>query len=434
LNPQSFKNLIYLAQKLELVMTIAILVIIPTLRAQSRVVEVGISVVIYVYTFAIFIQNWKRIIYAFPKDWVLMTFTLLAVFSILWSASPSDTYSELKFLLRATVVGLYLSVKYTPKELLRLFAGTCFVAIFASCFMSILLPMHGLHNYDGVLVWKGIFTHKQGLGTYMGFSASLFMCRLMDAKSSRWVNWAGTLLSWALIFLSASKTGLIIGLFSVALLPLYKLVRQQGKFRSAMLILALLVLGSGAAFLTMNFETVLVDYLGKDINFNGRLPVWVMSIAKGLERPWFGYGFNGFWTSDVSDIVLFNSWAVRDSSFRERSITFHSHNGFVDLFLQFGFVGMTLFFLSFATFLGRVVKLTLVTRSVDYFWMFQFIGIFLVNNVSESMIILQPGYLWIIYVSLAYASALQTYRMDKKIPARMDAVEPERLLSHSVKP
>jgi exopolysaccharide production protein ExoQ len=196
-------------------------------------------------------------------------------------------------------------------------------------------------------------------------------------------------------------------------LPLYK-ITQQRKHRGLIMVSTLLIFCAVAAVLLFNLETVVVSGFGKDVAFNGRLPVWLIAIAKGLERPWFGYGFYGFWSSDVSDVVIQNvPWVYNDATFRTREILFHSHNGFIELFLQLGLFGMVWYGLSFSMCLKKIIELTLVTRSAESFWMFQFMGIMLIGNLSEAWGVLTPSLFWVLYVALSFSSAIQYDRMQK---------------------
>jgi O-antigen ligase len=305
-----------------------------------------------------------------------------------------------------------------------------------SIFMALFIPAYGLHNYDGALVWKGIFTHKQGLGAYMGLSASIFITHFIDPRSNRWLAGLGLGTAFLLIVLSDSKTGMSLLLLSLVFIPLYQVVKQQGALRTFLLLSALTLFGVIAMTIVMNFQTIVVDYMGKDPELTGRVPLWTLAIAKGMEHPILGFGYNGFWSSDASDIVIFHSWAVRDPYFRDRSILFHAHNGLVDQFLQFGFVGLTLFFLSIFTFLIRVIKLTLINRSAEDFWGFLFIVIFLFNNVTEGRIILYQDYLWIVYVAWAYSTALREQFLDHQnkswLAERRNQIIPSSLSSKSL--
>jgi O-antigen ligase len=417
LNPAVARAIAALLQKIEFIGSLFILVIVPTFQTQPRWIQVSVSALIYVFIFGLTVQYGKRILYALTKDKILLLFTLLAFVSLLWTADPSSTSDQLRFLLRATLFGVYLAVRYPLPQLMNLLSWVFRLTIVLCFVVSLAFPEVGQQDYEGIQAWTGIFTHKQNLGAYMGLATAFFVNRLFAKEGSRWQSIPWLVLAFVLVLFSNSATGLVIALMSVLLMPLYRLIQVKGTFRNVVLIFSLAVLGAIATLVILNFQLIVVDFLGKDPGLTGRIPLWIMSINKGMERPWLGFGYSGFWSSYVSDVVLFNSWAVTDPGFRERLVPFHSHNGYVDLFLQLGFVGLILFVLSFITLMGRIINLLLKTRSIHYFWMMQFAGVFLVNNYSEALNILHQSFLWIIYVALSHITALETYRSRHHQPA-----------------
>ncbi|KAB8321310.1 O-antigen ligase family protein [Tolypothrix campylonemoides VB511288] len=376
-----------------------------------RFVENIISIISYGFLFLIITGRWKRLIYIATAEIYLLILVSVAIASIFWSANLSNTAYQARLLLRPTLFGVYLAMQYTPREQIRLLSWTVGIIMILSLASSLLFPSYGIQEINGTLAWRGIYTHKQLFGRQMGFAVSLFIINIFDKRSNRWVAIIGLSLGFALILLSKSKSGLIIFLFSLVIIPIYNF----NKLRNIrlLLFLTLLLIFSIVSFLvTVNFEYIVVDFLGKDIELNGRLPLWTLAIEKGLEQPWLGYGYRGFWSSDVSDSVLYNSWAVLEEEFRNRTIEFHSHNGFIDLFLELGLIGILIFLLNFFFLIKRVVTLILTTRAIEYFYMLQVAGICWITNISESRLILTSNStLWIIYVTTVLSSAIEYRRV-----------------------
>jgi O-antigen ligase len=157
------------------------------------------------------------------------------------------------------------------------------------------------------------------------------------------------------------------------------------------------------------------------MEFNGRTPIWNLVVKKGLEKPFFGYGYHGFWSSDAGDYVLARTWLgdydepgkIVDSGKKKAGGI--AHNGFLDLFVQLGFVGLILFTLNLIMLSARVFLLLFTTRSIEYFWIIIFIGINLVTNISDSLTILESNNIfWIVYVAVAMTTALELSRLRRK--------------------
>jgi exopolysaccharide production protein ExoQ len=414
MNEQNIKVITLLTRKIEIGLTIYGMLYFAAIDVPDQYVKLDqiLSLIVYGFVCFVTVTGWKRIVYAATKDPLLTIFIAIACLSVMWSANPSATWDQTKFLLRATFFGIYLATRYSLKELIQLLAWTMGIAMFFSFLAGVLFPGYSTHLGGS---WKGAFAHKQSLGAMMGFAASIFLSQFLSGRLLQKRNALVAYgLAFVLVILSKSQTGLLIFLLSLVTLPLYK-ITQQRKHRGLIMVSTLLIFCAVAAVLLFNLETVVVSGFGKDIAFNGRLPVWLIAIAKGLERPWFGYGFYGFWSSDVSDVVIQNvPWVYNDATFRTREILFHSHNGFIELFLQLGVFGMVWYGMSFSLCLKKIIELTLVTRSAESFWMFQFMGIMLIGNLSEAWGVLTPSLFWVLYVALSFSSAIQYDRMQRE--------------------
>ncbi len=353
------------------------------------------------------IGQWGRFAYVATRDifpWLLMG---LSIASVIWSAAPSYTSDEVDPLIRATIFGAYLATRYPLKELMRLVAWTVGIAAVLSLVYALAVPSLGI---DGGGLWKGIFQHKQYLGRAMVLGSFTFLNVAFDDRKYRRVALAGCGLSVALLLLTQSKSALILLLISLFLFPLFKFIKQHYKLRVILLISSFLLIGCVTVLITSNLETIVVDALGKNLEFNGRTPVWTLAIEKGLERPWLGYGYAGFWTSDASSYILSSTWALSGAGGEGR---FHAHNGFIDTFLQLGFVGLSLFFLSFIMLISRTLALINITKSREFMWIFQFLIFSLLANASEVSTIVNGGLMWILYLSMSFSTAVYCNRIKK---------------------
>ncbi|NWF62005.1 MAG: O-antigen ligase family protein [Fischerella sp.] len=377
-----------------------------------------LNVASYGILLLLIIGRWKHFAYVITTDKSLLLLVVFTVFSILWSEGES-VVDAARGMIRTTIFGAYLAMRYTSREQMRLLSWVFYIAIVLSLLAGAFLPSYGTHVVNGVSSWRGVFSHKQDLGRFMSFAASLFLISALD-KHSRWLAAIGLAGTLVLVKLSNSATGLLTFVFSLSILPFYAIVRQR-TYRAFHLAVALLLSSIAAIVVTVNIQTIVVDYLGKDMEFNGRTPIWNLVIEKGLERPFLGYGYAGFWSSDAADEVLSRTWLgmveekgdnVDSGKKQSRGI---SHNGFLDLFLQLGLSGLILFIFNLSMLFARVFILVFATRNLEYFWMIVFIGINLVTNISDSLTILEANNIfWVVYVSVALSSSLELGRLRRK--------------------
>jgi exopolysaccharide production protein ExoQ len=401
------KKLSKLFKNLEVVSVVCLLLCAESVSLE--VVKTNIAnIITYGIIFFLIVGRLKRFAYVAMLDVSFVLLCLIAITSLFWSENPSATFTHIRAAVRSVLFGVYLAMQYTPAQLMRLLSWVTGIAIFLSFVVCLLMPSYGIT--DGF--WMGIFTHKQVIGRFMSFAASIFLVNaLSESNNNRWLTFLVLALAVTLILLSQSKTGLLALGALVLLLPFNKIVKQN-KARALLMIVGLLLYSVVAMLLSMNLETIVVNVLGKNLEFNGRMPIWTLAIAKGLERPILGYGYYGFWTSKVSDDVLHNVWAGLNYEFANRIIIFHSHNGFVDIFLQFGLVGLALVAFNLLSVIFRVTKLFIMTRKIEFFWMLNFLAIYLVYNFGESETILSTtNILWITFTAITLSSQLEMNRI-----------------------
>jgi O-antigen ligase len=371
----------------------------------------AITVVAYGILPLLIIRRWKPCIYVATRDISLLLLVGTAIISIFWSAAPENTIDVSKGMLRSTLLGIYLAVRYSPREQMRLLLWLFGIVALLSLAVAIAIPSYGIAMTNGEPSWQGILLHKQYLGRMMALGAVLFLLTALNNQRRRWVIWAGFSLTVALILLSRSKTSLVLSVLSLLLLPTFKVVRQNYKLRVILLIITLGVSFTLISLVLANWTTLLVDILGKDESLNGRIPIWTLCIQKGLERPWLGYGYYGFWPSDAGQDIILNSWASDEALGRT---DFHSHNGFLEIFLQLGWLGLSLFTLNFMSVLLRVFNLMLSTRTIESFWMFEYLTLMLLFNYTETQTFLSFSSMWSVYVSISLSTVIWQKRIRKK--------------------
>ncbi|MTJ14891.1 O-antigen ligase family protein [Anabaena sp. UHCC 0187] len=393
---------------LETSSVVLLLLYADTLNIPSAV-EKALNALSYLIVLILVISQGKRIIYVLTRDVSLLLLVMLALLSNLWSQVIDITSLHSRSLLRTTLFAVYLASRYTPVEMIRLLSSSMGISIIASLSLGITMPSIATEVLRGDVTWRGIYAFKQYLGRVMAISSVVFLIKSLDKKYNQWLAWLGLGSSLLLILLSQSKTSLILFTTALLILPVYKIFTQSAKLRTILLIFFAILCISMVTIILPNLEFILVDLLGKDMEFNGRTPVWTLSLEKGLERPLFGYGYAGFWQSDDALYVLNNTWG---GLIFAKTGDFHAHNGLLDLFMQLGFVGLGLFMISLISLCYRVIKIIIITKTLESFWMLQIILIKIIFNQVEVITILSPSNIfWILYVYIAFSSSIWYRRL-----------------------
>ena len=369
----------------------------------------------YGLLFPLFALRWKGLIYVATRDIPLLLLLVMTVASVFWSAAPETSLNEIKPFLRAGLLGMYLARYYSIKEQIRLFTWIFTLAAILSLVLVLALPASGTHGGGIGTAWKGIFNYKNTLARVMVLAAMLYLITALDNRKKRWVPLIGFCLAVALILGSQGKTSLASLFILLCLFPIYITVKQNYKLQISLYTLLVLVGGAAVIWSALNLETIVVKGLGKDMTFNGRTEIWTLAIERGLERPWLGYGYVGFWTSDYSLIVINNTWGAET---RGTDVRFNCHNHFIDMFLQVGGLGFSLYILNYLIVFLRVVFLLSLTRNPQFLWMLQFVVGQTLFNLADSATLLGGDGFWSIYVSIAFSTALEYNRVRRKIGLR----------------
>lgn len=412
-----------IAVRLETILIVGIFVFYSGSVTLAPQIEKLIKVGSYGILLILIALSWKRFAYVLTRDKLILILLSIAVMSIFWSAAPHITSNEVKAVVRSTFLGVYMAMRYSTKEQIQLLIYSLITIAVLSLITAIFSPDRGTHIANGVIAWRGIYRHKNHLGRMMALSP-LFLAFSISKKHSYWKTTIIFSLMFALIILSQSKTALIVFVSLSSVLVLYKIAQQHYKTKAILAILTILVVGSTSVFISTNIEYVLVDVLGKDVGLNGRIPIWTLSIEKGLERPWFGYGFAAFWTSEESLYVTNNSWALSDAKATgDLNRRFNAHNGYLDIFLQLGFVGFFLYLIMYFAVLWRTLNLFFITRRIEVICMIQILVMQFLVNFSVGNTILSNDIIWFYFISINLISSrerkeislLNKFRPTKKI-------------------
>lgn len=351
---------------------------------------------IYALTLLLIFFRWKNFFYAIAKSKLLLVIAGVALASVLWSDAPALTLRRGAATLGTTLFGMYLATRYSLKEQLHLMAWACGIAAVSSLFFTLAFPAYGISAALGG-AWRGVFLHKNPFGIVMATSTLVFLLIAMNSYKYRYLMWAGCGLSISLLVLSTAKTSLVLLLTILVLLPLYRALRWNFSWMMLFFIAAVIVFGCLAILLVSNLETIVVG-LGKDMTLTGRTEIWAAVLDMIRERPWLGYGYSGFWLGyegASAYVWRVTGWPVP-----------YAHNGFLDLWLDLGLLGVLLYLLSFVTSCFRAINLIRWTKTSSGFWPIILLTFSFLSNLSESTILKPNNIYWALYVAVTLSTSI----------------------------
>ncbi len=269
------------------------------------------------------------------------------------------------------------------------------------CFLfAFIFPQYGIGGPGEVSAWRGIYHTKNVLGKRFFLSAAICLFLAITTRENRWFSWLGYVISLLLILLSRSTTSL--GNFIIitgACLIYYRVLRLKYK----MMIPILTFIGTlSVAFYVwfVNEADAVLGTVGKDTTLTGRTELWPAVIEMIAKKPWLGYGYGAFWldgNSESTTIVQTVQWNAPNA-----------HNGFLDLWLGLGLLGLLVFLVGFIANLLRAIYLIRLDETYVNVWLLIYLTFIIFSNLTETTLVDQNSIEWILYVAVVFSSKLST--------------------------
>jgi O-antigen ligase len=276
----------------------------------------------------------RRVVVALiAPSWLILMAALLV--PAIFNSADSDTVRAIIFALIAMVLAAnFITLPHNADELSHVFLWACFLVL-GLCYLGLLIfPADAIHqasesesHHAGF--WRGLYTHKNIAGPIMAAIAfvGVYLVR-------RGMRLSGIFIAMAALFFIAntgSKTSLILApaVMMMVLLPSLMGLRGLAAFfvLAAMLVTHALTIGTVFSPL---FDSILrsVDPV---TTYTGRIEIWEFAKPYLLESAWTGYGFDGFWRSDLVEL----GEQPFDRAWDPRGVV-HGHNGYLDFALVAG--------------------------------------------------------------------------------------------------
>jgi O-antigen ligase len=314
--------------------------------------------------------------------WAMALLILWAGLSMLWSVDRDVTVARTLAILLAFVAAVGLVVRFDARQLARITA----IAALIGTGVSLLLLLSGDPLAESPIGVRGAFTHKNGLGQVAAIGA-LLGAGLALQRRDRILGLATMASSMACLALAQSATAVAATAAGLAALAGLGLLgsRKLPRFTKAAL-----VLGGGLAALALGLSyTLILELLGRDPSLTNRDQVWDFTLDLWAKRPITGYGFRAFWTAP------YNLGLVRAYFFDAFD---QSHNGYLQILLDLGLIGLGLF-LSWLF----VVLLRATRGLADPYkrvWVVLW-GAFMIYSFTEAIFLAPNGFTWFVVLLAA---------------------------------
>jgi O-antigen ligase len=357
----------------------------------------------YLITASLLILRWNRVLYFASQNLLFIALLAMAPISFIWSAMPDETFSGSVGMIGSTLFGVYLASRFTLKEQLHLIGWAFGLSIILSIIFVVALPRYGIMGALHAGSIRGVWTHKNVMGKYMVLSTCVFLILTQSTRSGNIYPWLGLVGSAGLILASASTNALLNGiLITLIILLSSKILRLGSRLFVPIILLSTAFLWAFSAWFT-DVSTAILTSVGKDPTLTGRTDIWNAVIDKIQERPWLGYGFNGFWhgiEGESAYVIRTLRWSVPNS-----------HNGYLDFILQLGLIGFALLVIIYWS---TLIKSYLIVRNDfqwEYLWPLAFLLYLIPINLAEPALLTQNDFFWIIFTIVVWSTSIEFKRV-----------------------
>lgn len=285
--------------------------------------------------------------------WIWFYFLFCAV-SILWA---DDSFISLKRWVKAlgtVVIVLVVLTEDRPIEAIgAVIRRLAFIALPLSVLFIKFVPEMGRMYHMGSPLYTGVSAHKSGLGeicliTGIWFLWSLILRWKEEAEAG---NFSRILVSISFLFVIAwllqmanSATAVMSILVVAALFAVARVPAVASEPRRFALIGGTVISLLTFLELTIGMSDLVITSLGRSRDLTTRVPMWDMLLSLDTN-PLFGVGYESFWSGERMTQI----W-------RKYPGIIQAHNGYLDLYLNVGVVGLLLLLIGILSGLVKAIR------------------------------------------------------------------------------
>lgn len=321
---------------------------------------------------------------------ILVALPALALLSALWSQAPLKSVVFGGCFLIDTFFAFYLVVSYDSDALLVILDRLLLIVCILGIFFIVFLPGYGLTQLDArnPNAWEGIFSDRGGAARPL-----LYLCAASFVHLRRRFTRGRlfTLLLGLLMVFKAHVVTVFVLLFLYLVFYAVQRINDRLAPRTSLgfLVTVTVAIVLGAIILPQILPSLLV-LLGRDPTLTGRTEIWQVLFHSIAKRPLLGYGFYAFWRGlegESGNVIHQMNWTFG-----------YAHNGYIEVCLQLGVVGLGLFFASLLQALRNVWLCLRFHRGAVLEWSIGLILITIFYNIDDCTILWPKDLLSILYV------------------------------------
>ena len=363
---------------------------------------------------------------------LLLAYFAYCLISIIWCDYPLVLFKRWIRSVGDIVVILIVITEPKWEDALKwLFTRISFVLVPLSILLIRFYPSLGrAYSRGGSPQWTGVGTDKNALGMLcMIYGAALLWYGIRAYKNRHSLTRTRELLTVATVFAMItylvlvvdSKTALACFVMSDVLIIMTTL---RPGFRKPVFVTVVLATMVTICFcvLFLGMGSGALSAMGRDASLTGRTDVW-QTVLPYATNAWLGAGYENFWVGERME--LFD---------RLLGGLNQAHNGYIEIYLNLGWIGLALLGAIIAGGYRRIIKALRYDPGTSGLKL-AFFFICLVYNFTEASFKMQsPVWIFFLWAVIAapLASSLPKVKKPRSGAKHGTVVTPEELVSHSL--
>jgi exopolysaccharide production protein ExoQ len=332
---------------------------------------------------------WRGLQQSIAAPVIMMPILGWLFLSAIWSLAPDITLRRAG--LTAVIVwSAFLAVNLLGSErTLRVLYLTLACILIVNIASVAVIPnaVHLPGDFETSIVggWRGMHFHKNIAGSITTISALIFLYFALERRKI--IDWL--LFATALVFLvgTGSKTAMSLLALCILLTAVGRWAAKTKSHQRGFSVFFVFGLIFSLSLLFVLGQNLL-DYLIDPTLFTGRGAVWQLAVSYVSEHPLLGSGFGAFWQiGDLSPALRLGSgWAATAA---------HSHNGYLELLMTTGFIGLLL-----GAFSAVIMpfKRLFTFRSENFSLLFAWLTFCVLQNITETRIFQGAREEWVLHL------------------------------------
>lgn len=354
--------------------------------------------------------DWAEVIAT--NKWLFLFYGYMGL-SIIWSEYPEVSFKRWVRTIGDLIIVLVILTEADALRAIGKVIRRCSLLLIpVSVIMVKYFPDYGRFpdkNW-GPDMWIGIATHKNTLGQLL-LIATIYLLWHIAKSGLRKTSLIQIAYLLMILYLlnggghSRSSTCIFLVLISIGIYFLFQHYKSApNRLGSAVIGLFMAIcflLLADMLLLEKSTYSFIVEAQGKDTTLTGRTDLWRDLIPLGMNKPLLGSGYSDFWSPPMmSSLKKIHTWGPGQA-----------HNGYIDLFLNLGIVGLILFC---CVFISAVVGGVRQCRSYFDYGQFRLILLIatLIHNCTESGFTRPTHLIWFAFLEVAINISYGTQRCN----------------------